>query len=91
MSASRLRLDIVLGGTLEDPGRRRDRRLGRLEDCSLSKRPAGGEQSVKAAPAGIFGGYLQCLPVLELGAEQLLLNLTNFLAGRRVGLLGSPA
>src|SRR5690242_3387816 len=86
-SASRLGLGIVLGGTLEDPGRRHDGRLGRLEDGGWSERPAGGEQSVKAAPAGIFDGCLQCLPVLERGVEQLLLNPTDLLTWRRVGLL----
>lgn len=70
-SASRLWFDVVLGGTLEDPGRRHDRRLGQLEDGGLSGRPAGGKEGVKAAPAETFGGYLQCLPVLERGAGKL--------------------
>jgi hypothetical protein len=76
-SASGLGFDIVLGGALEDPCRRNDGRLGRLEDGGLSERPSGGEEGVEAAPAGIFGGCLRCLPVLERGAEHLLLCLTG--------------
>jgi len=86
-SVSGLGFDIVLGGTLEDPCRRHGGRLGRLEDGGLSERPAGGEEGVEAAPAGIFGGYLQCLPVLERGTEHLLLCLTDLLTGHLAGLL----
>jgi hypothetical protein len=58
-SASGLGFDHMLGGTLEDPGRRHDGGLGRLENGGLSEGPAGGEEGVEAAPAGIFDGYLQ--------------------------------
>ena len=65
-SASDLRFGIVLGDTLENPCRKHDGRFGRPEDGDLSERPAGGEEGVEAAPAGIFGRCRQCLPVFEL-------------------------
>src|ERR1700759_4496334 len=86
-SASGLGFELMLGATLEDPCRRHDGGLGRGEDGGLFEGPASGEQGVETAPAGIFGGCLQCLPVLERGVEQLLLNLTDLLTWRRVGLL----
>jgi hypothetical protein len=86
-SASGLGFDIVFGGMLEDPCRRFDGRLGRLEDGGPSGRPPGGEDCVEAAPSGVCAGCLQKLSALERGAENLLLCLTDLLAWRRVGLL----
>jgi len=77
-SGSGLRFNIVFGGVLEDPCRRDDGRLGRLEDGCLSGRSPG-EEGIKAAPAGICGGCLQYLSALERSAEHLVLCLTGLL------------
>ena len=77
--------DVVLGGELEDLGRRGDLRLRGPQDRVRLRRPPGGQGVTEDRPARVFAWWHPVLPLAGFLAERLVLGGKVVDPGDRLG------
>src|ERR1035438_1416312 len=71
LSVSCFPIGVVIKGAVQDPGRRADLRLRRLQDRIPGTSGPGRERLAEIAVGGVFGGNHQALPAGEPSGECL--------------------